>query len=108
MMTHLFLSYELSVLAKEKGFNEPCLYFISQRGVLDRPVTKETYTNSEGLRITAPLYQQVIEWLVREHKILIQESFDGWRALREENGKVRELVYTYTKEGAIKEVFKLI
>lgn len=82
-MINLFIPYNLAVMAKEKGFNEPCLaYWVN-----------ETPTNKEGqllvyykkpydnIKITtsiikeycyAPLYQQIVDWLRNEHSVQIK------------------------------------
>jgi len=68
-MKHLFVPYELAIALKEKGFNEPCFtYWFTVKG--DNPQLKESdvrdlkgWVNGEGSNTTAPLYQQVIDWL---------------------------------------------
>jgi len=75
-MEHLFLPYDLSMMAKIKGFNEPCLAYYNS-------ITKEigyTYPSHTRYHIntvdklfpSAPLYQQIIDWLRKTHKIHIQ------------------------------------
>ncbi len=85
-MKHLFLPYELAVIAKEKGFNEPCLavFFYHKNFKMcpdlwdnDNPC-HNTITNTQyykednyGDLVTAPLYQQVLNWLRISHSIKI-------------------------------------
>ncbi len=73
-MKHLFLPYQLALLAKQNSFNEPC-------GGAFKPSNKEFYyldfhaefTNSNINKghITAPLYQQIITWFMNKHLIYI-------------------------------------
>lgn len=91
-MKNAFIPYELAVLAKQKGFNEPCIAEYYKRRLtfyknLDESFKSEldaecdvlmTYTNS-GLNhffdkentCTAPLYQQILDWFRTNHKIYI-------------------------------------
>jgi len=142
-MKNLFIPYQLALIAKEKGFNEPCftkfeqyfnkesLYPILATMGLNTPYENEYngydqkiindnekrwvftgYKNSvkdHGQEVlTAPLYQQVVEWLrEKQIKIIECEKFTGKEAL----------YYVKTKESktglfaidkAIEEAFKLI
>lgn len=80
MIEGLFLSKELSLLMKEKGFYEPCIayyddfdtngdkdfHFVSEEydgGLTTQDMTSEDYT------IRAPLYQQATDWLLTKHGI---------------------------------------
>lgn len=65
-MNQLFIPPELAQVAREKGFDEECLgYFKARRGkILFRLVGEAAaHRNSERLTISAPLYQQIIQWL---------------------------------------------
>jgi len=80
-MKDLFLPYELAVKLKEKGFDEPCLtYYLnktfcfgsSETGKADsigKNLTNSSWcgnnfaSNSESLFVSAPLYQQVVNWV---------------------------------------------
>ena len=89
----LFVSKEIAIKLKEKGFDEPCLavyrggslYFdkmisgylcdlsdntdFSTNSSLDNFLVNKT---DENYWITAPMKNQVIEWFRDNHKILIQ------------------------------------
>lgn len=74
-MNHLFVPYPLALLAKEKGFNERCLGWYQSDKC---PYNKYESTNSHLKELlmrpehcTAPLYQQIIDWLREEHNIFI-------------------------------------
>lgn len=89
-MKHLFIPYELAKLAKEKGFNEPCMYAYCEQGGWNKysrsrePIifVLKTDGNPFGqffqgknwnrviepntkskVHCSAPLYQQIIDWL---------------------------------------------
>jgi len=84
-MKHLFVPYELALLAKEKGFNEPCLAAYrpednnelksyEQGDLMDLKGFKPSDFNSEFL-VSAPLYQQLVDWF-REKGIYISIECD--------------------------------
>jgi hypothetical protein len=68
-MTHLFADYEVSILAREKGFDANCLAvymngeFQIPRGFSMAIVTKTQVDLLKGKAILAPLWDQLIEWL---------------------------------------------
>lgn len=75
-MKHLFLSYELSLLAKEKGFDEECFgaYFQTGNNDLKYPsVWQRNSTLAMGEQgCTAPLYPQIIDWFREAHDIHVE------------------------------------
>ena len=69
-MENLFIPYELAVKLKDKGFDEHCLAYYKLDGEFN---LGGTYKNSEhGTSISAPLYQQVIDWFRVVHKYSIE------------------------------------
>lgn len=87
-MRHLFVPYEIALKLKEKGFDEPCLaeyiddeVFTLHRQFINEHPTKDesfiTHTNTkpnwikEHFKCSAPLYQQVIDWLREKHNEVI-------------------------------------
>lgn len=83
-MKHLFVPYELALLAKRKEFNEPCLGFYQKThnefelclADIYNPHERE-FINSEWLSrsfsdCAAPLYQQIVDWFREEKGILIE------------------------------------
>lgn len=70
-MKHLFVPYEIALKLKEKGFDEPCLSWYYQESKELCEVTSYLYEGSKNSEnnidrvpfVTAPLYQQVIDWL---------------------------------------------
>ena len=72
-MKHLFLPYEIALKLKDKRFDESCLasYKIRTYSVFKEG---ELYNNppDDKNSISAPLYQQVIDWFREKHDIIIQ------------------------------------
>ena|SRR6185503_14556890 len=86
MKKTLFIPYQMAILAKQKGFNEPCLAFFTgnneQIQIDDSFVTTNSQLTRihkirtrggevERLLIAAPIYQQLIDWFRQTHKIYI-------------------------------------
>lgn len=67
-MKHLFLPYKLAVIAKGKGFDEPCLkyYYIECENILysQEDLDSEPPHKVQNKFIGAPLYQQIVDWLI--------------------------------------------
>lgn len=87
-MNKLFVSYKVAIMLFEKGFNENCLacymygeelkfsYLIYHDVKFhDKVVNNRVgYINKENINesfVTAPLYQQVFDWLEENHNIFI-------------------------------------
>jgi hypothetical protein len=79
-MNKEFVTYEIDVILKELGFNEPCLAFwngnINSKFihmVNQKPDDEHIkyIINSNTNLIVAPLWQQVIDWFREKHKISI-------------------------------------
>jgi len=84
-MKNLFISYELAVKLRKKEFSEPCFGYynaemrISSPGVLGLQSGLKNYNDTLFVRawrngppediISAPLYQQVIDWFRETHDI---------------------------------------
>ncbi len=77
-----FVSYEIALLLKEKGFDEECLaaYIPKSKGIFILQGCGALYFDVDGLHINSgfhhsevavPLYQQVVDWFRDKHKILI-------------------------------------
>lgn len=76
-MERLFLPYALSLIAKEKGFNEKCIGIIGSNFgpfLCDDP---EQIHQSHPDKIPAPLYQQISDWLREEYDIVLEIRFGG-------------------------------
>ena len=101
-MNKVFVSYELALKLKEKGFNEPCFgswlsyaffpddYYLDLEQGMNFDFEDNTNHNCLGNACSAPLYQQLTDWLREKHDIHIHISrlycyidnkprtFDGW------------------------------
>src|SRR5690242_15307232 len=116
-MKHLFVPYELALLAKEKGFDAECLRFYGDDKVLynDEDISNSTVNE---LYCTAPLWQQLVDWFREVHKIHIEIRFglDDDRFLyqgiiNDESPYLDKLWnsnYYSSLEESIKEAFKRI
>lgn len=81
-MEHLFVSCELALKLKEKGFDEECLACFRDVGhIFSRvnnvyPIGFCRNSQSQGninymYHVATPLYQQVIDWFREKHKIIV-------------------------------------
>ena len=85
-MNEDFVTYELAVKLKEKGFNEPCYGYYHRGGGDDSFEVCGNGTcdflNSKNIhRIAAPTIAQVLKWMREEKLILIglspMQEYDG-------------------------------
>ncbi len=66
-MKHLFVPYEFALLLKEKGFDESCFAHYHKDGMLsDVRLMKNSEITNKYDSCTAPLYQQVSDWLYKK------------------------------------------
>lgn len=104
-MNEDFITYELAVKLKEKGFNEPCYGYYHRDGGDDSFEVCGNgdfdFLNSKNKhRIAAPTISQVLKWLREEKKIhiIVEISDSGWYYtlypnVRWENGKLKSDKY---------------
>lgn len=74
-MENLFVSYEIALELKDKGFNKPCFGVWNSRECslyIDLRYDTDQKNMPDGCK--APLYQQVTDWLRENHNIEIQIS----------------------------------
>jgi hypothetical protein len=94
-MKHLFVPYELALLAKEKGFNESCFmfYYNDGDGLTDDGIFK---TGTDSNPCNAPLYQQLVDWFRVKHNIQIQQAMPiPKEAVVAANGKLDHISQRY-------------
>lgn len=83
-MKHLFVPYNLALLAKEKGFDEPCFGIWMERGIKHDVIyvakQDDAWMAQQNDGILAPLYQQIIDFLNKigkEQHLDIYLTYDG-------------------------------
>ena len=71
-MEEQFVTYEIALKLKELGFNEKCFGYF---GIQNEVKIEISYNSDLNLIrrdfISAPLWQQVIDWLIEKHGIII-------------------------------------
>lgn len=130
-MKHLFVPYELALLAKEKGFNEPCIaeyfhkeltFYTNEDDEYSGECVELTAYKNESLNhfdvkntVSAPLYQQLVDWFREKHSLSVEVS--EWS--KNFSGKVKPIgkslkfqsadkSYYEALESVLTEAFKLI
>lgn len=122
-MNHLFISYNLALIAKKKGFNEPCFGFyennklgtsgpqlfirfdstpLSEEETKRPSMYRSKNLNSElpQWAVSAPTHEQIKDWLRINHSLEV--SIKGWK--NEGDGKT---IYVYsTKKLPLPSMFK--
>lgn len=81
-MKHLFIPYELAVIAKEKGFDETCLGYYDSKFKELNIVGKYPY-DTAPIHVIAPTFQQIIDWFRECKKIYIQ--LQHWGLMKKNN-----------------------
>jgi len=113
-MEKLFVPYEIAVLAKENRFDEDCLaFYLGNTPTLwfhNDPENEGYKFGDISTDLEAPLYQQLVDWLWLEHKILIAPyiipyTSDLSYTVQQVNSRIN---FYKTKELAIKEALNLI
>lgn len=131
-MKHLFTPYPLAILAKEKGFDEPCLAYWEVHKhdqcivYWKKPWDDKRITNSFLDSINAPIYQQIVDWFREKHGIYISVGIDqyinkmlvDYTINKEDTGEKFGFMHIKRESGiedyyqaidkAIEEAFKLI
>ena len=107
IMNEDFVTYELAVKLKEKGFNEPCYGYYHRGGGDDSFELCGNgdcdFQNSKNkYRIATPTIPQVLKWLRKEKKIHIQILFtcppNKWEyiTIKMTNNELRGTCATFT------------
>jgi hypothetical protein len=70
-----FTDYDTACKLKELGFKEVCYGFFANSNEFNNPVLEYKCKN-EKHAVTAPLWQQVEEWLWKEHQAYVKIGID--------------------------------
>ena len=76
-MKEQFVTYEIALNLKEKGFDEECLGFYrddNQKLLINNTFAERAYLEDRIPLTQAPLWQQVIDWLRKKHHWRVFES----------------------------------
>jgi hypothetical protein len=119
-MEHLFLNKELSLLAKSKGFDEPCLAYFGI-GELEFDFANKNSSPNFKRRdfTTAPLFQQIVDWFRLLHNIEVHSPVKqieeneygvalGWCGVEEWHSQHYDQDYYKAWAKAITEAFNII
>lgn len=80
-----YVTYNVAKLLKEKGFDLPCIYFWFEKGNISKPSRKQfqipfNWNNFEsGMRRSAPLQSDVVDWLLEKHGIWVSVDTNSTR-----------------------------
>jgi len=125
-MKDKFVPYEIAKRLKELGFKEPCItYWYTTKEnrtpeIMFRDADiKNGWINGEGCNTTAPIWQDVIDWLKINHKITVEQfstvksfktvSFESiWRVQQFGNPKKYRDVNLKSRESAIKKALTFV
>lgn len=75
MIKEDYCNYEMSMLLKEKGFNEYCsgyYKFDKSLGILSKAVINNSALDDDGIDISAPTHQMAMKWLREVHNVFIK------------------------------------
>jgi len=84
-MNKEFVSLEIAKKLKRLGFTEPCFACYDNCGMLSTYsdiFNSKNYNRTETLMCSAPLHQQVINWLYNEYKLIVgveTVSLNEWK-----------------------------
>ena len=110
-MKELFLNYELSVLAKQHGFVEPCFArYIKKEFRFAALGGVTNFSGEQPNQISAPLFDQIIDWFMDKHKIFATVTYNpkqGFGGLIEyENGDFSLIEYNENKYTILKKIIQ--
>lgn len=83
-MKEAYVSYETARLLKEKGFDEPCIFFYTAKKTTGYKVPSENW--NRGTYLSRPTHQMACAWIrekhlihiYAEHKAFFQEKPKKW------------------------------
>lgn len=116
-MEKLFIPYKLAIIAKNKGFDEPCIaqWYNKEKLLMEiTPLRNSKMPNiTDKDAICAPLYQQIVDWFIKEKKLVIYPEYSSYNSLpfyhiKWNNGKCHNEMRVSNINKAIEEAFKLV
>lgn len=69
MVKEAYVSYEVAKLLKEKGFDEPCMFYYTAKKTTGYRVPSENW--NRGVYLSRPTLQMACAWLREEHDLHI-------------------------------------
>lgn len=110
-MEQLFLNYQLSLLAKEKGFDEPCFArYIKKEFRFAALGGVTNFSKEQAGQISAPLYQQITDWFMEKHLIYVSTTYSkhhGYDGLVDTHQNVYLIGYKSTQHDAMSAALKV-
>ena len=77
-MKKLFVPHKISILLRELGYDEECFTYWNEKGKLVAVGVRSLGSKNSELSdnfCSAPLYQQVIDWLITNYRIFTQVTW---------------------------------
>ena len=77
MITEDYVSFETAKLLKDKGFNEPCLYYYFSDGIIGRRKGLKDRNCPSVNTFSMPTHQMAMKWLREVHNLHIMVNCVG-------------------------------
>ena len=121
-MKYLFVPYEIAIVAKSQGFNEPCLAYYERQqlsNIVEYSNSKLRQENLINGQCLAPTYQQLFDWFREKHDRYLCYTYrndDGQWLIWFERVSSEDVEYTIHEHSsyyealnkALEEAFKVI
>lgn len=81
-MNKHFVPYDIAKELKEIGFDEPCFKYYDQSKDICSALQLVKWNSESKVLIAAPLYDQVIDWLIEKYNLHVytdQDTSSKWR-----------------------------
>lgn len=119
-MKEQFVTYEIALKLKELGFDESCFAIFYQGKFMNGKIESYVWNLVNSVRtnsdcnsidiVTAPLWQQAIDWLFINHDMIVTRDFVGYKVIQD---KIHGITHSneslpYTRETAVLKAISLI
>lgn len=115
-----FVPFELAVKLKELGFNEPCIAYYTERGIVYDVYTVSNFSGRNvlgGKAVSAPLWGQAFDWFRGKYSLYswfpyseYQSTFYSY-AIRRQGGesysKKNFLAYEEARQACLEKLIEL-